>query len=460
MEVLLGEGGEEEKCVVETTALSRVAEEALYRGVVSTALGEEVKEQGAILAGGTQPVRQRGGLLCCGEGGGVRLTDRILLGEQAGILCRLGLGIPNLRRLLHRRSETQVLLCRDGVERTESQLEGAAALLIGHLLHRDQVLALGGKDHHIPETEVGHRFPSSIGCSCDERIELCVVVDAVGDGGALDRLTGLVQDADGHRRGADVIGRHIELGEAIVLAQHLLVAIVVTEGGGVEHHRPHHRGVKPGVVQHGGRFACPEVVPLTIDPSLDPGVVVVRMRPAGRVDLSRRDADGPEHRNDEGTLLAAAPEGIPQRGYGAGGPPIGGLVGDVLMSPAIERQHRLLHGHGIDEGGQLIVVGGPKVIQHLVIDPLGEDKSTEESTRDFLSPRHLLPRPQCHPDIIQMVGNAVIHQVRQTHIGVEVGHGVPLLGGHVHEAEGVCRRDDAEGVDLHLEGFLRTSHHV
>ena len=228
----------------------------------------------------------------------------------------------------------------------------------------------------------------------------------------------------------------------------------------MKHHRPHHRGVKPSIVQHRGGFACPKVVPLTINPSLDPGVVIVRMRPSGRVDLTCRDADGPEHSDDEGTLLAAAPEGIPQRGYGAGGPPIGGLVGDVLMGPAIERQHRLLHRHGIDEGRQLIVVGGPEVIQHLVIDPLGEDKSAEERPGDLFPPRHLLPRPQRYPDIIQMVGNAVIHQVRQTHVGVEVGHGVPLLGGHVDEAEGVGRRDDAEGVNLRLEGFLRTSHHV
>ena len=85
-----------------------------------------------------------------------------------------------------------MLLCQDGVERTEGQLEGAAALLIGHLLHRDQVLALGGKDHHIPETEVGHRFPSVISRASDEGVELGIVVNAVGDGGALYRLTGPV----------------------------------------------------------------------------------------------------------------------------------------------------------------------------------------------------------------------------------------------------------------------------
>ena len=353
-----------------------------------------------------------------------------------------------------------MLFRRDGVERTEGQLEGTAALLIGHLLHRHPVFSLGGKDHHIPETEVSHRFPSLIGGSGDEWIKLCIVVDAVGDGGALDRLTGFVHDTDGHRCGADVIGCHIELGEASVLAQHLFIAIVVAKGSGMEHHRPHHRGVKPSVVQHGGRFARPEVVPLSIYPRLDPGVVVVRMRPAGRIDLPRRYADGPEHRDDEGTLLAAAAEGIPQRGYWAGGPPIGGLIGDVLVCPAIERQHRLLHRHGIDEGGQFVVIGSPEVIQHLVIHPLREDKGAEESVRDLLPPRHLLPRPQRQPDIIQMIGDAVIHQVRQTHIGVEVGHRIPLLGGHVDEAEGVGRRDDAEGIDLHLEGFLRTGHHI
>ena len=228
----------------------------------------------------------------------------------------------------------------------------------------------------------------------------------------------------------------------------------------MEHHRPHHRGVKPSIVEHGGRFTCPEVVPLTIDPSLDPGVVVVRMRPAGRIDLPCRDTNSPEHGDDEGTLLTTAAEGVPKRGYWTGGAPIGRLVGDVLVCPAIERQHRLLHRHGIDEGRQLIVVGGPEVIQHLIIDPLGEDKSAEERPGDLFPPRHLLSCPQRYPDIIQMVGNAVIHQVRQTHVGVEVGYGVPLLGGHVDEAEGVCGRDDAEGVDLRLEGFLRTSHHV
>ena len=353
-----------------------------------------------------------------------------------------------------------MLLCRDGVERAEGQLEGAAALLIGHLLHRHPVTALGGKDHHIPETEVGHRFSSVIGCAGDKGVELGVVVDAVGDSGALDRLTGLVQDADGHRCGADIIGRHIELGEAIVLAQHLLVAIVVAESGGMEHHRPHHRCVKPSVVQHGGGFARPEVVPLPIYPSLDPGVVVVRMRPAGRIDLPCRDTNSPEHGDDEGTLLTTAAEGVPKRGYWTGGAPIGGLVGDVLVCPAIERQHRLLHRHGIDEGRQFVVIGSPEVIQHLVIHPLREDKGAEESAGDLLPPRHLLPRPQRHPDIIQMIGNAVVHQVWQTHVGVEVGHRIPLLGGHIDEAEGVGRRDDAEGVDLRLERFLRTSHHI
>ena len=58
MEVLLGEGREKEKGVVQLSALSRVAEEVLYRGVVSAALGEEVKEQGAVLAHCAQLVSQ------------------------------------------------------------------------------------------------------------------------------------------------------------------------------------------------------------------------------------------------------------------------------------------------------------------------------------------------------------------------------------------------------------------
>ena len=65
-------------------------------------------------------------------------------------------------------------------------------------------------------------------------------------------------------------------------------------------------GVEPPQVEHRFRLAGPEEMPPSVGPGLDPGVVVVGVRPARRVNLPGRDTHRPQRSDEQRRLLAAA----------------------------------------------------------------------------------------------------------------------------------------------------------
>ena len=90
----------------------------------------------------------------------------------------------------------------------------------------------------------------------------------------------------GERSACGIVRNHVDFGVVGRGFHHLLRAVVITEDLGVHQHSAAGRGVEPPQVEHRFRLTGPEEMPPSVGPGLDPGVVVVGVRPAGNPDTA------------------------------------------------------------------------------------------------------------------------------------------------------------------------------
>ena len=211
----------------------------------------------------------------------------------------------------------------------------------------------------------------------------------------------------------------IDLGVGRRAADDGLGPVVAPEGLGMDEHRAGHGGIEPRQIQHGLRLASAEEVPAAIDPSLDPSMVVIRMRPAWRIDLAGGDAYGAQGGHQECRFLAAASR---RRGKGTewrGGTRVAGVVSHVLVAPVVDLKNGLTEAKPTHTIPQLGVASGAEVVERLIIDAQGQDEVPPLALGDRLAPGQLLACPQGRADVGQIVVPAAVQQVTGGHIGVE-----------------------------------------
>ena len=85
--------------------------------------------------------------------------------------------------------------------------------------------------------------------------------------------------------GLGVVVDEVDLSEVEAFHNFLLRSVIVAEHPGVHQQSTACRRIEPSQIEDRLGLTSSHKVPFTVGPSLDPGVVVVRMGPAGSVDL-------------------------------------------------------------------------------------------------------------------------------------------------------------------------------
>ena len=154
-------------------------------------------------------------------------------------------------------------------------------------------------------------------------------------------------------------------------------------------------------------------MPFAVRPDLDPGVVVVGVRPSGGVDLTRRDACGPERCDREHGLFTAPSESGADGGHRAERPPVGRTVGGLFVAPVIDLQGGVGEAHPLDAAAQRVRVYDAEIIEVLVVDPQRQDEVQELPLRDV--PAHAVAHLQGLGHILLPVFPGEHQRIRQRH---------------------------------------------
>ena len=176
-------------------------------------------------------------------------------------------------------------------------------------------------------------------------VKFGIVVDFEIHACPADGLPLAIDDAEIYAPRRTVVVDEVDFREIIGAQHHFLGAVVVAKGSCVHQQGARGRRVEPPEIQHGLGLAGSHEIPLAVGPGLHPGVVIVGVGPARRIDLSRRNADAAQGGHGEGRFLATASDGRLHAGQGRKCAPVARLVGHALVAPVVHLQNRLLHRH-------------------------------------------------------------------------------------------------------------------
>jgi len=311
---------------------------------------------------------------------------------------------------------------------------------------------LPGPDQHAPPA--AHQGGPAVGSGGEGRqgIELRVVVKPEGHLRPGHRPAGGVHHPHPRLAQRGVAGGEVQHGAERRALQHRLRAGVGAVHAGVDEHRPAHRLAEPRQVQLRLRLAGAQVMPGAVHPRLHPGVVVVGVGPARRVTLAGGNPGGPERRDREHRLLAAAPvTGADGRERRAGAR-VGALVDHPLVAPVVDLEHRLPQGEPGDAVPELGVHVLAEGVEGLVVHAQRQDEVAEQRVGDLRPPGQLAAGLQAGADGGEVEVAVVVGQVGQGHVGVQEFHGLPLFA---RERAAEDAEQGVGAVPRQLPGFLK-----
>ena len=132
------------------------------------------------------------------------------------------------------------------------------------------------------------------------------------------------------------------------------------------------RPVEPSFVERGFRFACSQESPFAINPHLYPCMVVVGVCPSWAIYLSCRDAHATHGRHSEGALFATAPYAVAHGSQWCSGSAVAWSVAYFLVTPVVDFECRLFHGHSFQSWHQFFINSGTCFIECFVVDTHGQ----------------------------------------------------------------------------------------
>ncbi|CDE06278.1 uncharacterized protein BN677_00947 [Prevotella sp. CAG:485] len=362
-----------------------------------------------------QPLRRRVSLLRRGKRGCVGIADTVFAHHAAVVespLLRRGLRQRGRRRRWHqvelqRRPRAFRVLQR---HRQRAARRGLAHAKVG---------AVGSKDYHVAAACAQRGVTLTVARAHRHRVIFRVVVDAERHTRILHRLARDIRSLHRGQRRGSVVGRNIYSGVMPVSVHDLLRAVVVAaEHIRVHHHAPTCRLIEPGKVENRLRLAGAQEVPFAVGPGFHPGVIVVGMRPARRVDLTRRYAHAAQRRHSKRRLLAAAPYGLAHTRQRRRGPRVRRPVRYLFVAPVVDLQDGLLHAQTLHTLFQLGVEHRPAHVEVLVVGAHRQHKVIPLAQRHRRAPWHLRARTQRRLHILPPERRVIHGPVRLRHVAV------------------------------------------
>ncbi|OPZ82090.1 MAG: hypothetical protein BWY77_00339 [bacterium ADurb.Bin431] len=254
-------------------------------------------------------------------------------------------------------------------------------------------------------------------------IELGIVIETEGDVCAGKRTVGSIERSHHQGPGHGITLEQIDLTVAGRSCEHLLTTCPGSLHPGVDEHGPPRRFGEPAHIEVRFGFAGPEIVPLSVGPEFHPGMVVVAVRPARRVDLTGGDTHCTQGGDGEDRLLPAAADRAAHGRQGGAGAHVRTAVGDMLVTPVIDLEGGLAHGHAAHPLPEQARQHHPGGVEVLIVDAQGKDKVQKKVGRKGAAPGHLLANLQGGVHLAQVKFPVIVGEVAEGHPGVE-----PLKG--------------------------------
>ena len=144
---------------------------------------------------------------------------------------------------------------------------------------------LGRPGQHVSHSCCQEGFSILVCVFGESRIELRIIINVEINESAVHRIPEFVFDNKIDPCGLGVVVDEVDLSEVEAFHNFLLRSVIVAEHPGVHQQSTACRRIEPSQIEDRLGLTSSHKVPFTVGPSLDPGVVVVRMGPAGSVDL-------------------------------------------------------------------------------------------------------------------------------------------------------------------------------
>lgn len=156
-------------------------------------------------------------------------------------------------------------------------------------------------------------------------------------------------------------------------------------------------------------------MPCPVGPHFYPRVVVICVCPPGGIDLTGRNSYGSHGGYPESGFFSASSEGSSDGGERRGGAGVAGTVGSFFMTPVVDFQGCLSHGHPLEAGSQFAVENLTCGIEIFIVDPDGEDEMKPFAAGYGFSPGEFLAGPEGARHVLFPVLARIIGQVGGVH---------------------------------------------
>ena len=154
------------------------------------------------------------------------------------------------------------------------------------------VCSVRSPSQHVAQAGCDSGLAFGVGAGGLYGVELSVVVELELKVSVGNSIAFLVHHLDDGLLHGGVVACHVDFCVARSVAHHILRSVVATKHFGVHQHTARSRLVEPAQIENGLGLAGAEEIPFAVYPGLHPGVVVVGVSPARRVNLAGGNADG------------------------------------------------------------------------------------------------------------------------------------------------------------------------
>ena len=402
--------------------------ETAYLRLLGTQTGHKVGDDGMIAtrshqdAGSSVLVQtiQTGKLTCLlvgHESGGIGIADRVFVCQTAVVLGALLGRYFGQVGAFSRRHDVQI----DGKRGTRLFIELHLQLTV--LAEREFgkacLSAFRCPHQHIALAGSQRGLAFGIGLLAGYGIKFGIVIEFELDNGIGHRLASGVYYLHHGTGCRGVIVYHIDFRIAIGHGHYFFGAFVASEHLGVHQHSPAGWGVEPSQVEYGLGLAGSQEVPLAVSPGLYPGMIVVGVRPTGRIDLTRRYAYRTQSGHQQGRLFAATAISRTDSSHRRTGAGIAWLIDGLLVTPVVHFEDGVVQRKLLHAVFQFLIKYDTCTVQMLVVHPRRKHKVTEQLFGNIAAPGHFVGCLTRCTHVHQVEFARIIGNVGQGHVGIK-----------------------------------------
>ena len=212
-------------------------------------------------------------------------------------------------------------------------------------------------------------MPVSIRIFCSYCIELGVIIYLKINSGTGNRISTHIRHSHYCFCCRRIILCHIDFRIIRSFKHNFFRTVIATEYLCMHQHSPASRSIEPSQIQNRFRLASPNKIPLAICPCFHPGMIIIRMRPAGSIYLPCRNTYRTQCSHSKRGFFSTASIRRLHRCQRRTRTCIARTIHHLFVAPVIHFQNGIFHGKMLYPILQFSIKYPAGVIQILIIHP-------------------------------------------------------------------------------------------